>query len=71
METYWGYQSGAGCPYAYSELGANEFGIQNTSYYNEDILHKVCTSGIGGGREHRDNILDINKEVALLKRGDW
>lgn len=56
METYWGYQSGAGCPYAYSELGANEFGIQNTSYYNEDILHKVCTSGIGGGdgREHRD-----------------
>ncbi|XP_060544701.1 ras-related protein Rab-37 isoform X3 [Pantherophis guttatus] len=48
METYWGYQSGAGCPYAYSELGANEFGIQNTSYYNEDILHKTILVGDSG-----------------------
>ncbi|XP_039198803.1 ras-related protein Rab-37 isoform X3 [Crotalus tigris] len=48
METYWGYQSGAGSPYAYSELGANEFGIQNTSYYNEDILHKTILVGDSG-----------------------
>lgn len=41
METYWGYQSGAGSPYAYPGMGANGAGIQSSDYYNEDLLHKV------------------------------
>ncbi|KAL8163275.1 UNVERIFIED_CONTAM: hypothetical protein K2H54_016539 [Gekko kuhli] len=41
METHWGYQSGAGSPYAYPGMGANGAGIQSSTHYNEDLLHKL------------------------------
>ncbi|XP_072846690.2 ras-related protein Rab-37 isoform X4 [Pogona vitticeps] len=40
METYWGYQSGAGSPYVSSRMGANGPGTQDSTDYNEDLLHK-------------------------------
>uniref|UniRef100_A0ABM5FMS3 Ras-related protein Rab-37 isoform X5 n=1 Tax=Pogona vitticeps TaxID=103695 RepID=A0ABM5FMS3_9SAUR len=40
METYWGYQSGAGSPYVSSRMGANGPGTQGSTDYNEDLLHK-------------------------------
>lgn len=46
METHQGYQSGAGSPYAYLGMGANGAGIQSSSYYNEELLHKVQSCGV-------------------------
>ncbi|XP_062826656.1 ras-related protein Rab-37 isoform X3 [Anolis carolinensis] len=48
METYWGYQSGAGSPYAYSGTGANGTGSQTSTYYNEDLLQKTILVGDSG-----------------------
>lgn len=51
METHWGYQSGAGSPFAYPGTAASHgAGSQSSTDYNEELLHKVQASGWPGVR---------------------
>ncbi|XP_077184021.1 ras-related protein Rab-37 isoform X2 [Paroedura picta] len=48
METHWGYQSGAGSPYAYPGPADDGAGLPRSACYNEDLLHKTILVGDSG-----------------------